>query len=318
MNKDHLPPLPLVDGCLIIDNSTLEKFTTCPRSYNFYGLHKRELAETRMPLVFGEAVHQALEYRYGHAVDAYEPEFMDVKQGMKDILEEALREVAIPPDDHRTIGFGHDLIEAYCKYGEYQVEPFQVMSVTIDGRTRLANELPFMIPLATLRGIPVFWSGRIDLIVKWSDGEESHLDHKTTSRLGESYFDDYKNDQGQIGYAWAKWKLTGEMPKGFTINAICCRKPTRTGVMFEFQRRRFALDPERILEWEENVCWVISDLLQMYENGRFPAHTKWCAGKYGPCPYLDVCTLPLSSRGMLLQGPLYKDVTWSPLKKEFV
>lgn len=299
--------LPLVDDHLFIDASTLEKYTTCRRSYEYYGLHKRRLAGERPALIFGQALHKALELHYRGA------DVLDVVQAIHSVFRES---GPIPEGDHRTAAFCQDVFLAYT--ANYPVEPFDVLTDAATGQPLV--ESPFSLPLGLVtyqgRPIQVVWTGRLDLIVKFRElpAPPFHLDHKTTSIMGEKYFDEYMNEQAQIGYAWATKKMLGlERPEGFMINAICSRPPTKTGKGTEFRRQRFFLDNDRLDEWEENTLEQVQGLVRDAERGVFPMHMKWCVGKYGKCSYFDVCSLPRDERIGFLHSTLYTDVTWSPL-----
>src|SRR5690349_18956246 len=60
----YMNPLPLVDGCLFLDNSTIERITTCPTAANFYYIQKKELDSASAPLRYGGIVHEAMRFRY--------------------------------------------------------------------------------------------------------------------------------------------------------------------------------------------------------------------------------------------------------------
>jgi len=65
--KSHLEttyPKLLRDGALFIDNSTLEKIITCPRSAFYYFVIKRELQGRKDSLNFGSGMHAGMAVRY--------------------------------------------------------------------------------------------------------------------------------------------------------------------------------------------------------------------------------------------------------------
>jgi len=295
-----LPPLPVIDGHLFIDNSTLERFTTCARSYEYYGLHKRQLAEGKPALTFGKAVHAGLEAHYRE-----EP----IEKQMRSI-QDVFVESPVPIDEYRNAAFANDVMAAYRT--EHLAEPFEVLRAEDD---KPLLEVPFAYELGSVEGITIMWTGRIDMMVRWDDGRCSHVDHKTTSRGGATFFDEFINDQAQLGYCWATRKALGKTC-GFMINGLVCRAPTRTGKGLEFIRQRFDVTNDRIDEWQDNTMWIIHNLIAMHKHNMLPMETKWCCGKYGKCPYLDVCSVQRSSRLGLLYSNLYEPVTWSPLNQE--
>lgn len=69
----NLPPLPLVDGAFIIDNSGLERLQ-CPRKFQYSELNRRSPVASKAGANFGSTIHRGLETRYqrcgNNAVDS--------------------------------------------------------------------------------------------------------------------------------------------------------------------------------------------------------------------------------------------------------
>lgn len=308
--KTQLPPLPLVNGALLIDNSTLEYYTTCKRSYEYYGLWRRELAGDKAALNFGQAIHEALAIR-NRLIGT--TTLGEIQRQQAEFLDRYFRDHPQPVDDRRSASTAIAVIEMYNR--EY---PDDNTEIVLYNGHRLVEE-PFAIPLATFRfpdiqpdPIPAFWTGRQDKAVTYQDRSLWGYDYKTTSMLGPSYFKQFSNDQGQIGYCWALQKLLGKPVQGFLIDAI---KSDIAKKSDQFARHKEFLEPDRIVEWEYNTITLIGDLLQDYARGYFPMETKWCVGKYGPCQYLNVCLITRANRSTMLASNMYRDVEWSPLKE---
>ena len=62
--KAPRPPLINEHGVMRIDNSSLEHFTTCARSAEYYLLNNRQLNRSKSALNFGSAIHECLELLY--------------------------------------------------------------------------------------------------------------------------------------------------------------------------------------------------------------------------------------------------------------
>lgn len=296
---------PLIDGSLLIDNSSLERFTTCPRSAEYYIVRKRESADPKTALEFGKAIHEALAVRYADP----EPNYVDSAMESRQIerLAKSFEGIEIPEGEFRTYDRAVQMLQEYNK--RYPMEPFKVLK-TKDGKP--AVELSFAVPLGMADNIPIVWTGRIDLIVEW-DGQVWIGDHKTTSMLGANYFSEFYNSAQMSGYIWAASKLLGIPVRGVFINALANRRPTKTGTPIEFARDRIYYLPENVEEWATNTLTICSDFIHNCDRDYFPQHMKWCVNKYGKCPYFDVCTLPPEQRATMLGSNLFKDVTWSPL-----
>ena len=202
------------------------------------------------------------------------------------------------------------------------------------GKTEVMVELPFALSLfeTTHAGkkIHIMYTGKIDLPnVKeggiWVD------DHKSASQLGPSFFERMKMSSQQKGYAWAFEQLTGEKVVGFEINAIRSKEPpqyvingtenkrgkSQSPEMWwkeTFQREKYRLRPDDLVEWKGNVINILEEFLWNYARGVAPMKTMWC-NQFGRCPYYDVCSMEQQDRGVYLASGLFTDNTWSPLKQ---
>lgn len=333
-------PLPLIDNCLFIDATAFERYTTCRRSFEYYFLRKRESSGRRPALEAGAILHTILECRgrLSHTTAIANIEKVqeqlahlcyagfDAAQPLSPELQAYLDTLHAPwtqmfpgyqpaLDDFRTESFMIDTLRAYNK--QYPTDPFEPLFdedglplVELSFAARLCS---FSIPTISPNPITIYWSGRLDLPTRWPDKTIWNVDYKTSTM--DTGFDEYCNDQAQLGYLWALWKKTGIMPKGFMIDQILWRAPTKSGKGTEFRRHMESVVPERIEEWEENTIRIFEDILHDYARSYFPMETKWCKGKFGCCPYLDICKLPPQNRDVLLNSTFYKDVTWSPLRK---
>lgn len=294
--------LPLIDNTFFIDNSTLEYYTACRRSFQYYALQKRQLSSERQALNFGTSIHAGLDARYKDAsLDEQLTAIRDFFSTLPPNLD---------PEEHRTCEFAEQLHNNYHK--EYPFEPFTVLK---DDEGKPMVEISFAVPFDTINDIQVVYMGRIDLVSYW-DGQLYPVDHKTTSILGSRFFDEFINSSQLIGYCWAFQRLSQKQVDGYMVNAINTAKPVikvTPKTAPRFARQKFQLEQERIAEWYDNTHTIISDIIRDVERGEFPMETRWCVGKYGRCPYLDACSLPPISRPGLLSSSLYKDVTWSPL-----
>lgn len=119
-----LPPLPLVDGCLFVDNSSwVENLMTCDRKLEYQSLHRRISAAEKPALNFGSAQHLGLEFRYNrfgsNPVDA--AYFNDVAH----LFEGFFSDHIVPEGDWRTLNWAIEVNRRYCdKFG---VEPFSLL-----------------------------------------------------------------------------------------------------------------------------------------------------------------------------------------------
>jgi hypothetical protein len=322
----HVTPIaiPLRGNALFIDNSTMEKFVTCPRSAQYFVGAKRTANRSRAALTFGQIIHKVLEVRYRRPnvyADAV------VLGEMVKALDEGFKTYQPDVDEFRNYDMGIRLIREYL--ATYPLEDFEPLSIS--GVPFV--EQPFAIPLGELDigsdmlvrdldtgrvevrhldVIQIVWTGRIDLAYR-REGRLYLLDHKTTSVLGPQFFYEFEISHQVYGYSWAIHKLLGEYPSAFVINALGVRKPTKTGKAIELIRQGVPVFPELVVEWEQDTLHIVSDFIEMIRRGYMPKHTKWCQGKYGQCEFKGVCNLTPDMRQVALMSNEYKDVTWDPL-----
>lgn len=305
--------LPLIDGdTLLIDNSSLEKFTTCPRSAQFAIAMRKVPSGERVPLKFGGIVHKILEARY-RAATSMHAQSPEVEQVMLAIARDEFLSWQPPEDDFRNF----DCVTTFIsKYGEqYPFESFDVVKLP-DGKPFI--EVPFALPLGEIvdgagKSIKLVWTGRIDLAYT-INGSLYIMDHKTTSIMGPSYFTQFEISHQMYGYAWAAEQILGTQVIGVVINALGVRKPSKTGKAFEFQRQLIPISRPLLAEWKTDCLHIVADFVEMCRRGYLPRHTSWCVGKFGECPYRKVCTLDsVEQRMFMLNSGEFQTNDWSPL-----
>lgn len=310
--------LPLREGSFLIDNSFLEVFATCPRACLYNNLYRRQLASIRPALLFGSAGHRVWDWRYSRCLN--EPPSEKVENEQRRILEWFFKKNVFPEDDWRNLNWAVEVfIKQYNRL--YTLEPWNIV---VSGQGKPMVEVPFIFPIYMHRRpngdiLPVFYTGKIDLLVRW-EGRLVAIDHKTTSVLGDMFWDDKKVSPQFFGYAWAAWKITGEVPSGFCVNAVRSKaaplKPKGgmdTWWLENFERQKFWITEDDLREWELNTIELIKLFLHMAEEESFPQYRYSCRSKYGKCQFYDVCTTPPSQRGEMLSSGNFQDNVWSPL-----
>lgn len=319
-------PIPLTDNCLFIDNSSQERIQTCKRSAGYYLGHKRELDKARTALTFGKIVHKILEERYrnhGMYVDA------DCVKAMVKVADHEFSAWPGDADDFRNYGCAMGVIKKYSE--QYAVEDFDIVKLPDDS---LFVEKGFAIPLGSISVERTIWvrnpdntieeryiseiivvqKGKIDLAYR-REGGLYGLDHKTTAIMGPQYFAEFELASQFHCYSWAIRHMLGELPRGFTINGLGVRKPTKSGNAFEFVRQTIPIFPALVAEWEIDTMQLVAEYINGSINNALPKETKWCVGKYGPCEFKPICGLEPKYRMMSLLSNEYRDVTWDPLKE---
>lgn len=329
-------PPPLRDGVLYIDNSSMELFTTCPRQAYYYIIRRLELNKPRIALDFGGAFHTVLEYlykKYGNsyrsqvenqdiiafAASTLTTEITDEERHRRDEHNKTA-DLPLPPvlvtpeDDYRTKGYLIGAVEQYL--AQYPAEAWRPLTLPSGAK---AVEVPFAFPLGVVESpvfgrITIMWTGKMDLPYESGD-KIGIMDHKTTSMMGPQYFAEFEIAHQMYGYVAATEYVLGRQVNEITINGLGCRKPTKSGQRYEFQRHIIPVNRALLSEWHDDCLAIVSDFIGHCERGYFPRHTKWCLSKYGACQYRAVCTMAPEHREFCLRTSEYRPVTWTPLKE---
>lgn len=204
------------------------------------------------------------------------------------------------------------------------------------GHTTIMSEIPFAVKLydhtleeynmmgVARTTIPIYYHGFIDLLIS-RNGLLYVMDFKSTSQLGQSYWDDKKAIAQPKGYSWALGQLLGVKVHGYLIRAIRTIPPPkyvaegRPNTKGEFRKisdwwdeslsqQSFELGPGELDEWKENSIALVKQFFYHYSQHYYPQNKSLCSGKYGKCQYFEVCsTFPSSDREILLNSAEFKD-----------
>lgn len=319
-----------------IDNTALAAWMRCPREF-LYGmlLHRRKSGPPRPPLAYGTTWHKILETHYKTGGDK------------SAVVAEAIRswQPHENPDDHRTLERALKCYEQYLKaFGEHDAEG-RTWGKTVGFPAQPVVEIPTEL---WWEGALHPYTGKIDRIV---DVQGMYIveDHKTTSALGKTFFRQFDPSNQMMGYVWLAQQLTGLPIAGVRINAHAVLKTES-----KFERQTILFAQERLDEWANNYnVWIrqISRAVQIAlgMEGRgsgtawpdtealpktmdelcqrlvaapqelidraFPYNFNACAGKYGPCSYVEVDTMPTRIRRRVLEMD-FQFQPWNPLAEE--
>lgn len=247
----NLPPLPLIDGCLFIDNSGwIETLSTCTRKLQHQCLSQRVHTAEKPGLNFGSAGHIAKELRYArygnkHVDDQY-------YEDLSTILTDFFDQHPVPGEDWRGLNWAMECTRRYndrfadedfnllqyknpieCPQCRGQKLEKPCLFCLGTGHRHFMVELPFALPLYTHTNkrvdmpneIQIMYSGRIDLPVNIPNVGIFTNDFKHVGSLGDQFWNGEKMSSQHRGYCWAFGQLTGQKVVGFMITAIRTKEP---------------------------------------------------------------------------------------------
>jgi len=335
--QDEAPPKPMLESAgddnyiFRIDNSTLEKWQTCPRAFYYYAVEGREKPGSPA-LNFGRACHMGWEVFNRHGIGKAQV------QKVRETLTEHFIANPQPADDYRNLEYGIKVMEEYaqkynisrCSTVEHNGEPLVEFPFSLNiGEVEIKNKLAYSAEKLLGeeacgkchigRSTPLyvnklffFWSGKIDAIVEFDD-RRWVMDHKTASMAGPTFYNDFYLAQQMAGYVWAVRNMFDFDVEGLLLDAAETRRPTKTGKGLQFNRQFYTYDKWICDEFMLDVKSQIGSCVDQLVTGYFPKKTKWCMGKYGACPYHDVCVMQPDRRNAVLHSSNYGNVHWSPL-----
>lgn len=252
-----------------LDNTMMSDYQTCQRRYMYRHLKGLVPKSKSKALSFGGEIHEGLStwYETGDEEKAINSAFTDYEDD--------------PMDEKRTAARGREILRKYFDY--YPQEPFEV----------IANELPFEQPMFTEENTTYYLIGKIDLIIKWHNFIYG-LDHKTTSRLGKYYFDQFRLSRQFMGYTTALKRIYEDRAKqisGFYVNAIAVYKNK-----FKFERQLVTYTDTFLKRYNRFIPQLMKEIkhkTDYYQNTQddsiFIPNWDSCE-YYGKCPYKEICT----------------------------
>jgi hypothetical protein len=341
------------DGSLLfrVDWSSIESLLSCNRSAQYKLVHSRQ-SGSRAALTFGAAIHAGLEiwYRNKHLIGV-ETTCEDLLSRCYSAIESTFAES--PPStfspDYRTSDYAIQSFHSYINHYKdeiltpftHQDKPLVEFSFSFPlgkselpinvfrdwGYGTLTNDKEqeeWAAQYHKLGSIPVTieWSGIVDMLAE-VNGSLYVVDHKTTSILSQDFFDGFEIAMQPVGYFSAVRAAFPDLPiKGFLANVLACRKPVAavtksgrptTSKPFEALRRQYNYSDWHVEEFKRDALALIEELFANLTNNYFPRKTTWCVGKYGKCPFFDVCALPPEQRMSMLMSDNYTNNTWRPV-----
>ena len=264
---------------IVWDVSSLEKFMTCQRLYQYGYLENWRYRYPVPALAWGTGMHAGLEV-FDQLTALGVPNMEATVGAMKAAAADAKEGLASSDDNKRTLA---TLMRAIARYTEhYAHDPVRTALLPDTGKP--AVEVRFEVPLPGLEGHRL--SGRIDRLGIFED-QIVIVEHKTTdASLTDWYWRRFNPSTQNSGYMWALREALELDVSGVMIDAI------QTGVGFtRFERRMFHLTQDQTDEWIREAVTYIKQAEEAYRTQNYPRNFASC-GNYGGCKFRGVCSRP--------------------------
>lgn len=291
----------------IYDNTRISDYKTCPRKYQLRHIKDWRSEGTAIPLIFGLAWHSGQDAIWPNARKVGSQDalaryalasFLETwtEQGMPEELDLEQIEKFNP----RTPQVAHEM---YVRYIETR------WPVLMEAQL-LAVEQPFAVPMPGLED--TWYAGRLDKVIEYR-GEKLVIEHKTTT--------DYKKDGGFRSTYTESW-YTDSQVKGYQFGASMffpglINVWVDAALVHKKEHGHFRFIPishatPLLEEWINDTRDWIRRVESDTARGYFPKNENSCVGKYGPCPYINVCrTTPDNALGTEAPDG-YKVEKWQP------
>lgn len=292
-----------------INFSSLEILNACPRKAYYYFLRNLRSDNESDATLFGSAIHKGLEVWYSLPSEMRilpdsakkTAELYAAGHKLEELQEgtlEALRQFAIKASplnsltdkDKRTPANGIKILQAYFK--RYQNDVYSVMH---DDKGPMI-ERRFEFKLWENDNHVINYFGTIDAVLL--DQQINKLvvcDHKTTSMLGNQFFDRFKPNHQYSGYVMGAKQVLDIDTDSFMINAI---RVSATNP--EFARQMTTRNDEDFAEMRINVIHAITNWCNFNLHNEFPMTAPTPCTNYGKCQYHDLCSVPKNMREQII------------------
>ena len=299
-----------------INFSSLDVINVCPRKA-YYSLHERwKSNDSAPPLVFGSAIHKALETWYlgdidkrtlpknfndqaQRAVHGFEVEDEEsvAIQAIKAFANECT-DVITPDNDARSLENGAKILANYFK--TYQNDNLTILR---DANGPMVERMGSFTMYET-ESLTIEYFGTVDAIFRnEATGIITVADHKTTSTLGTQFYSRLKPNHQYTGYIEIAKRCFGLDTSLFMVNGIQVAK-TKHDLVRQITKR----DEQDFIELQSAVIDAVDRYLTYMRRGNWPQTAPNPCTMYGNCAYLKVCSTPLNVQQTILENNWTKEV----------
>lgn len=169
-------------------------------------------------------------------------------------------------------------------------------------------EWNFVLPIPNTvhpnHGGPINYCGRFDMVGLHENGLLLGEDDKTTTQLGQSWFNRWRLSNQIRGYCWGA-REHGMPLAGFNIRGVSLLKHSYGSADAIVQ-----INPWQIDEFVENLGWTVKRMVEAYQADRYEMDQGGACSAYGGCDYLPLCEATNPNDWI---EPNYVINEWNPL-----
>jgi hypothetical protein len=309
-----LPTLEQQNKCY--DNTKISTYKNCPRSYLIRHVLGWRAEGTGAALIFGLSWHDAQDIVWGHAKKFNQRDLTDLSyMAFCKTWEENGLSVGLTLEQAnwmapRTPQIAHEMLHNYIHARWNMLQGCEIIGI----------ETPFAVPIPGLTGH--WYIGRLDKTVGWN-AQNLILEHKTTTAYATvgnfrtDYVESWHMSAQVMGYEFGGHLYYNNID-GIWVDAALVHKKVHDAFKFIPVSHSLPI----IQEWlADTTAWVevISNEEEDFKScdngllpGMFKKNHESCYGKFGACPFLDICRSIPDPTKLSEPPPGYVKEVWEP------
>lgn len=307
-------PLPQPTS-VCFDNTRVGAYKNCPRFYFIRHVMHWRSEGTGAALVFGLSWHNGMDTVWTNAKKFQQEDL--TKLAMLSFLDK-WEEEGFNPDPsladmenlkQRTPGTASEM------FWNYIDKRWKVLQEC----TLLAAEQPFAVPMPGLED--TWYIGRLDKSIEWND-KTLVLEHKTTTAYAvqgnfrTDYVDSWYSSPQVKGYQFGGGLYYPRLD-GVWVDAALVHAKVHDAFKFIPVSHKFDLLEEWIGDTRGWILRILADEHAYNTAGElapgvFPKNEDNCYGKYGQCPFLNICRTTVDPGKLKEVPPGYVKEVWEP------
>ncbi len=275
--------------------NSLGHYNVCRRFYWMYKVLKRRRVRSSVGRVAGKGIHAGIEaMNRGRSVAEQEA-----------AIDAVLAAEPVPIEDYRQPAYLRDALAAFRAEYAPRMAHFVIEEVEAHSEIEL-GQVEYRLPSGEIAVARVIFEFRRDLVAVSPESVRAVYDYKTASRNEQAEVEASRVSSAYKGYCWTYRKQTGKPCNWVQQRRIIMRKPSKSGISFEFPEDGAIYFSDEILdEWHRQTLRTAVEILE--RNPQDPdawaltgSTSGACRNQWGVCDYASVCQLPPDQRPLKL------------------
>lgn len=287
----------------VFDNTMISAYRACPKK--FWWRHQQMLQKGEV------SIHLSSGAAFAKGLEVTRKCYFNRGMSFQDALDRGTAALIAE--------YGH--VEPHPKYANkswdrfvsalsyyFEVWPIDKGLTPINVGNKHAIEWNFSVPIPNVRNPdtnePILYCGRFDMAGVHETGVKLGEDDKTTSQLGQSWYDRWRLANQILGYMWGSREHSLNLA-GFNVRGISLLKHSHghaetTIFINHWQIERFV----------ENLVATVRKIINDYNFKTWELNMSHSCSAFGGCDYLPLCESPEPNDWIPIH---YTENEWNPL-----